>query len=678
MKKIIHLLIFTFSFSVSFSQTQWSLTNGPEAGRISSVKADSNILYSAAWGAGVFRSIDNGNSWTNQSNGLPNLFTTGFCIDKGRIYVGLQYRPLSLSIDSGNTWTPLGIGSSYSNLSSISANDSLIVLITDNDSVRLSKDYGVTWKKINYQFTSNNLFYPAVKDTFIFASVTGMGVYRLGLNDTAWAAVNNGLSNLNTNYIRVCGNRIYVSTGAGLFYSTNNGNSWAAVSNGISSNVVRSIDVNGSYLVSVDSTKEVFLSLDSGITWSTLGIYPPDLTTLFTTNGSSVLSGTYRNGVIRTINNGATWAEANNGLTASEVWDMTTSGTNLYALVSNQRIFKSPDNGNTWTEINPGWPYNSFIYGFAVDGNKIYVAASGGSGIYISLNGGANWSLTTNGLTTVSLTKIAINGSTIYAGTYNKGIYKSVNGGVSWSASNTGISTKNVTAICVNGNDVYAGTSSGLFKSTNGGSTWANLDSGISATADIDQIVSSGNYIYIHAGGVDFSSDNGISWNGASTASNVYCIGISGNDAYHGTFYNGVSTAPLGQQFPYAVINNGLTNPDVFCLASIGNLIFAGTYGGAVYVAQAISTSLEEEGNISSELKLYPNPATEEISLEWLNHDISISEIQIINLMGQRVSTAQLNKNLNQKLYVGNLPSGIYLISIRDKGEVVTRKFLKQ
>ncbi|MBK9638818.1 MAG: T9SS type A sorting domain-containing protein [Bacteroidetes bacterium] len=677
MKKIILLIIFTFSFSTLFSQTQWSLTNGPQAGRISSVKADSNILYSAAWGAGVFRSIDNGTSWTNQSSGLPNLFTTSFCIDKGRIYVGLQYRPLSLSIDSGNTWTPLGIGSSYSNLSSISANDSLIVLITDNDSVRLSKDYGVTWKKINYQFTSNNLLYPVVKDSFVFASVSGAGVYRLGLNDTAWVAFNNGLSNLNTKDIRVCGNRLYVSTGAGLFYSTNNGNSWAAVSNGISSNAIKAMDINGSYLVAEDSTKEVFLSVDSGITWSTLGIYPLDLTYDITTNGSSVLSGTYRNGVMRTINNGLTWTEANNGLTASEVWDMTTSGTNLYAQVSNRRIFKSPDNGNSWTEINPGWPYNSYIDGFAVDGNKIYVAA-GGAGIYISLNGGTTWSFATSGLSTVSVRKIALNGLTIYAGTSSKGIYKSVNGGVSWSAANTGISTKNVTAICVHGNDVYAGTSSGLFKSSNGGSTWANLDSGISATADIDQILSSGNYVYVLDGGVNFSSDNGISWNGVSTLPNVYCIGISGNYVYHGTFYHGISATPLGQQFNYTVVNSGLTNPDVFCISSIGNLIFAGTYGGAVYVAQALSTSLEEEGNLSSELKLYPNPATEEISIEWLNHDISNVEIQITNSMGQKVNTSQLNKDMNQKLFVGNLPSGIYLISIRDKDEVVTRKFLKQ
>jgi hypothetical protein len=202
------------------------------------------------------------------------------------------------------------------------------------------------------------------------------------------------------------------------------------------------------------------------------------------------------------------------------------------------------------------------------------------------------------------------------------------------------------------------------------------LDSGISATADIEQIVSSGNYIYIHSGGVDFSINNGISWNGASTSPNVYCIGISGNDAYHGTFYHGVSTAPLGQQFPYAVINNGLTNPDVVCLASIGNLVFAGTYGGAVYVTQALSASLED-GNISSELKLYPNPAEEEISIQWPNHNFEFYQIQITNMLGQSISVDQINKDPYLHLYIGNLSPGIYFISIRDKDEIVTRKFLK-
>ena len=675
MKKILFLSFFVLTFSTSHAQ--WTLTNGPESAVITEIKADSNILYSAAWGAGVFRSLDNGNSWTNVSSGLSNLFTTGFTVDKGKIYVAVQFGPLYMSVDSGNTWTSLGLPTIYSSVRSISAVDSVIVVITNTDSVRLSVDFGMTWRIINYQFANNNLYYPTVKDTNVFASVTGSGVYRMGINDTTWIAANNGLSNLNTKFIKVCGNSIFVGTGAGLYHSLNNGNSWSNVTNGITNNAIQFLDINGSQIVAVDSTLDVFLSSDSGSTWTDFGICPSKSIANFCSNGIVVLVGTTGLGVNKTTNNGLTWTDANNGLVASYVYKLFTYGTDLYAFTpSHHTIFKTSDFGNNWVQMNIGWPSNFSIYGLATDGNNIYVSA-GSIGIYKSSNGGATWTNITTGLTNVSVNSIAINGNKIYAGTFNNGVYVSTNSGNNWSPLNNGISSLDVNTFCFRNNDIFIGTSNGVHKSSNGGVSWAILDSGSIWTGTIHSILSSGNHIYALSGGLDHSIDNGISWNSVFTLPSLTTIAISGNNIYHGTSYYGISTSAFGATSSTS-FSNGLLNRNILSLATIGNLIFAGTYGGAVYVAQALPTSLEEEGNISSELKIYPNPASEEISLEWLNHDISTSEIQIINLMGQRVNTAQLNKDLNQKLYVGNLPSGIFLISIRDKDEVVTRKFLKQ
>ncbi len=674
MKTIVLLISITFSFSFSYSQPHWTLTNGPESGDILYVRADSNIYFSAAWGGGIFRSLDNGNTWTNINLGINHQFVTDLNVDKGRIYVALQFGPLYVSNDSGNTWTPLGLGSSYTIVNSISADDSVIVLSTNLDSVRLSSNYGATWKRINYQFDNDSLKYPAVKDSFIFASVTGMGIYRLGLNDTNWVATNNGLTNLRTKEIKICGNKIFAGTGAGLFSSTNNGNLWIPVTNGISSNAILSLEVNGTWLVATDSTKEVFVSIDSGNTWTSYGIYPHDLSYHFATNGNSVICSTVDHGVMRTINNGNSWSVANTGLVASIVTELASTGTDLYALVGDRRIFKSPDLGNTWTEINPGWPSHYHFTHMAVDGNRIFVPT--GAGIYITLNGGTTWSLVTNGLSTVSINEIVIDGLTIYAGTSNKGVYKSINGGVSWSPANAGITTKTINALCINGNELYAGTTSGLYKSTNGGNTWTNLDSVIGATIWVGEIKCSGNYVYIVVNnGAYFSTDNGISWNVLQNSNNANKIGISGNDFYYSIWYQGVKTAPLGQTSGFTYFNNGLSNLDIYCMASIGNTIFAGTYGGAVFAAQTISASVEEEANPSSELKLYPNPATEELHLQWTNHSFTADDIQITNLLGQKANAVPLH---NDAVYTGNLTPGIYIISIRDNDEMVTRKFVKR
>ena len=72
MKKLLILLIIMLGNQIG--NTQWMQTNGPAAGGfVRDIISDENYLYAGSSGGGVYRSGDQGESWTRVNNGLNNL-----------------------------------------------------------------------------------------------------------------------------------------------------------------------------------------------------------------------------------------------------------------------------------------------------------------------------------------------------------------------------------------------------------------------------------------------------------------------------------------------------------------------------------------------------------------------------------------------------------------------------
>src|SRR5262250_2426732 len=69
--------------------------------------------------------------------------------------------------------------------------------------------------------------------------------------------------------------------------------------------------------------------------------------------------------------------------------------------------------------------------------------------------------------------------TTLYAGTLGGGVFKSTTGGSSWSAVNTGLANLEVRTLALDPTTLYAGTLGGVFKSTDGGSSWSAVNTGL-------------------------------------------------------------------------------------------------------------------------------------------------------------------------------------------------------
>ncbi len=89
---------------------------------------------------------------------------------------------------------------------------------------------------------------------------------------------------------------------------------------------------------------------------------------------------------------------------------------------------------------------------------------------------------------------------------------------------------------------------------------------------------------------------------------------------------------------------------------------------------QINSTNVDELNNLFFEI--YPNPTADNIIIEMQNTE-SFAHIDIYNTQGILLISSELSQNLINKVYLNNLPSGIYFYKVTTEQKTQTGKILK-
>jgi hypothetical protein len=95
----------------------------------------------------------------------------------------------------------------------------------------------------------------------------------------------------------------------------------------------------------------------------------------------------------------------------------------------------------------------------------------------------------------------------------------------------------------------------------------------------------------------------------------------------------------------------------------------------AQYSQRAFDPVFDRIHSVDPELKIYPNPATDFISL---SHDEGIERLVIYNLVGRRMKSFAVREG--GKYMVSDMPKGMYLVQLlgaRDK-IITTQRLHKQ
>ena len=131
-----------------------------------------------------------------------------------------------------------------------------------------------------------------------------------------------------------------------------------------------------------------------------------------------------------------------------------------------------------WVRTNG--PYAGNVSCLAVNGTSLF-AGTDGSGIFRSTDNGTNWTPVNAGLTDNTVYSLAVIGSSLFAGTEGAGAFRSSDNGTSWTRVNMGSTGGLVYCFSVSGADVFAGTFEGVFHSTGGAQAGLMLVGGGSA-----------------------------------------------------------------------------------------------------------------------------------------------------------------------------------------------------
>ena len=76
---------------------------------------------------------------------------------------------------------------------------------------------------------------------------------------------------------------------------------------------------------------------------------------------------------------------------------------------------------------------------------------------------------------------------------------------------------------------------------------------------------------------------------------------------------------------------------------------------------------------------MFPNPASEQITIEINLGDVKTTEIRIYNMIGKLVFVENVDFVLGKvELNISDLPSGVYMIAVEGEGNTsISEKFVK-
>jgi hypothetical protein len=150
----------------------------------------------------------------------------------------------------------------------------------------------------------------------------------------------------------------------------------------------------------------------------------------------------------------------------------------------------------------------------------------------------------------------------------------------------------------------------------------------------------------------------------------------SGNSSIPPTCFCDTDSATIRSKIydGYNNINLGLVNftPYVHCDSS------AITVPPPINCQTVVLTQVEENANhlISEALEIYPNPASDNITLN-LSKDILKAQLKIFNILGE-MNYSSLISSQQTNIDISMLANGVYMVEVITENNILRQKFIKQ
>jgi photosystem II stability/assembly factor-like uncharacterized protein len=680
---------------------EWQQTNGPLGGDVSAVTMNNaGTLIAGTRLGGLYRSTDGGYSWEHipEFPQAPFLFNGVWDLTRnsqGHLFAATSYG-VYRSIDNGDSWTAFDAGLTNRFVETLGINSIDVIFAGTRGGIFRSEDNGENWTAFNNGLTELHVSTMTVTPLGDVLVGTTNGVFISSDNGDNWAEISSGLDNKNVlSVYSVSEDTLLTSTYSGAYISYDHGSTWNKLDAVFG--IVLSFARQSDSLLFAGSGGFFFRSFDNGLTWSqtlTEKLEFGNFTDIFITPSSELIASTWNHGIVQSSNSGTTWRHTNTGLTIADVITLKVTPSGSIFAGTNEGIYRTTDGGDTWEWLldpNIGTDFRALASNSA---GRLFVSSSGN--FALSDDNGNTWTLADSSLSERWAESIAFGtDDDVYVGFYGK-IFKSTNGGATWSELPDSLPQTSIQALAVaSDGTVFAGTrNNGVLRSTDAGNTWEAVNNGIGENFDMTAFLFQQNGDVLVSGfdGLFRSSDYGDTW---EKEGDVPILGVKDlvRDSEGNLFISmrggGVAVSE-DDGTTWTNINSGLWHKDAKALLT-DNLdnIYVGTRGGGVFKIQFIPTAVELSKDVFLNTFVleqnYPNPFNPSTTIKYtIPSDVKRKtlnvKLDVYDILGREVATL-----INDKQKPGyyevefdgkDLTSDIYFYRLRAGGFVETKKML--
>ena len=384
--------------------------------------------------AGVYRSTDNGSSWSLFDVGLDSLYSVELlkAAPNNQLYAGVYatmdrggvYR----STDSGLTWEKINHGLADSlNLRSIATNTAGDVFAGTEHGLFRSINNGNNWHLFGVpgSFIASISFVKQIVFAETFWEFDQGILFRSPNNGGTWERTNDGIENtIVGDIIEIPSGDLLCGSLNGIFRSTNEGTSWEPDT--LSGYIVGTLKFNSAGQLFAGTNMGMHRSIDNGGSWSPSGLPNEDIRRFELNSNDHLFAVSASNGIFRSTNNGSSWSPVGGGITTNSISDITINTNDYIFAATSDGVFRSVDNGNSWSAINNGLPNPGSVLHLSVDSLGLVFVGSLGQGVFKSVDNGDNWTEINDGLVNPNIiTLVTSPDRFLFAGTFGNGVFRS-------------------------------------------------------------------------------------------------------------------------------------------------------------------------------------------------------------------------------------------------------------
>jgi len=183
-------LLWVFLIAAADCRAQWVPTQGPPGHTVSAMAAKGKTVFAGTLDEyGLFSSMGTGEPWT-PINGFGTGEIMSLLLSGSQLFAGSS-DGLFRTTDNGGTWTGSNQGLTPHRIACLVAGGEYLFAGTDSGVFR-SGDSGVSWSALGNDIGKPSVNAFASRPFFLFAGTQTQGVYRTVDNGDSWATVGVG------------------------------------------------------------------------------------------------------------------------------------------------------------------------------------------------------------------------------------------------------------------------------------------------------------------------------------------------------------------------------------------------------------------------------------------------------------------------------------------------------